>query len=456
MVSLSSINQKLDPVCQKQYVLPIGDYQKIPKIDTKNPVSCYTRTKYHNSSKEKLKIKVEKSYEKRLKIEENKLGSKIKYKVNKKLLNNDDLLKYKDKANDFIIPGTGQPSENCNEWIPIKFCSECGHLIFTKGNCNSPKCPIHSTKWRYKRTATIFKRIYSHKLTFNTRSGHIVVSISNDDKAKLKTFDGFKKVTRSVVRFLKKKGVLGGAVIYHPFRIIPEYKRQIYDIFNENKDTGLGEFALWKTLSKKVKNWKDFVYYSPHFHIIGNYNFLQEGNKEDRYFFKRIGDFMPIGGATAQEGIIKCSMYQLSHVGIPKQWKKQSVIWFGSLAYNKWCIDKASQKVQDVTYYWQKKLLNNFAETEGETYNKCPECDGSLRPLWDLPNHIWKFKGFTRSLLQYSYGRAKGNKPPPIFKKHSLQTVQTHNIGVVKKAKEKAQVEKVPDLEGFDDISDSL
>ena len=197
-------------------------------------------------------------------------------------------------------------------------------------------------------------------------------------------------------------------------------KKQIYQIFDKEKDSDLGEFALWKTLSKRVKNWKQFVYFSPHFHIIGNYYFLEEGKKEDPFVFKRINDFLPNRHQDQPEAIIKCSMYLLSHSGIHRAWNKQNTVWFGQLANNQWSIEKATEKIKRYVISTGKEKLNKFAEQVKETYKQCPDCKGDLKNIGRIFEDLNHFDYFTQRLLKYAYYKAGSGRPPPITIKELL------------------------------------
>ena len=178
---LSEYSEKQDPEklyyqhLQHQQGLDQTYFQNLPKIDSNHPVSCYIGKSTTTSRSKKQQQKIEKKYQKRIKEEKNKYKPKLRFSIDENLTKIENITKYKRKFPDFIIPGTDKINKQCTEFIGRSFCKKCGYLHLWSQKCNSPKCPIHATPWRYKRTKTIFERIYSHKLQYKLRSGHLIV-----------------------------------------------------------------------------------------------------------------------------------------------------------------------------------------------------------------------------------------------------------------------------------------
>ena len=302
----------------------------------------------------------------------------------------------------WTIPGGELKNFRCRGWFPKNFCKDCGQIILVNGNCSSPQCPDCCTRWRYKRVKKAFQRVYSYKITNKTRVGHLIVSIAPDDYDKITD-----ETIKDVYKFLKIKGVKGGMILYHPFRIKKERRKELFEIFRITKTPGLGEFALWKVLIKVVENWRDYVYYSPHYHIVGCFNWLQNAASADPFVYKRIGDLHQ------PEDLVKCMMYQLSHVGLRKDANTHSIRWFGELGNSCWSSTKASEKVQYVTKYLTNKILNHFADTEGTTYRNCPVCGGEIISILDVHQYLNDFFSTKQLQLKFAYAWATGSIPPP-------------------------------------------
>lgn len=306
----------------------------------------------------------------------------------------------------YLLPGSGRKPINCIDALPVGFCPSCGHIKLVSGNCHSPHCPDCSTAWRYTRTKKIFERLFSYKITKKTRVIHAVVSLPHEEIDQIRNIDDINEIRSIVYRWCENKGFDGGLVIFHPFRLLKEAKEELQDISMGLDNWAPGEFGLWKTLVK-LENWRDYVYYSPHFHIIGCASYLQPGNKEDGWVFKRIGDLkQPLD-------IIRCSMYLLSHAGISDKDHTKNVFWFGGLSTVNWSLKRAPPLVQEYTRNKLKELLNAFAMDEGVNYDVCPHCLTDYIPMDLAPHYFNVFDSDINSILKVCYRWYSGDIPPP-------------------------------------------
>jgi len=339
-------------------------------------------------------------------------------KKDKIIVNVEDLKKEDPKYNlveidkilkKYGLPGTGRKPPNCIR-IPNQYCASCGQVYLRSGSCSNPLCPDCATRWKYQRTTTAFHRGWSIKIEKKYRIGHIIASIPPELWPKIATGKELKKLKKELRRFLKNKGVKGGVMILHPYRIRDELKKILYDFIPKN-DKGLGEYGLWKLLIQHIANWQDFIYFSPHFHIVGIYNWLENAKKGEPFVFKRLGDF------SSPDDFIRCYMYQVSHAGISKNDKSHNINWFGELSTGNWSIGKATEKTQKYVYYLTRKHLNKFSEVDGETYKECPICKGELVDIYNVYEDLHLFDLSKQEKLKYAYNWAKGTIPPPNFEK---------------------------------------
>jgi Uncharacterized protein conserved in archaea len=229
---------------------------KILRVSCYNEkVKCLTGEKKNKSPNEKFKLSIDK-YNNRLETE-----------VLPEFLHDSVM-------SSWFIGGSGKKPRNCRKCVPLRFCKECGQIYLVNGSCNNPKCPDCFNRWRYNRSENATRRLESFRIEKKMRIAHFMVSINELLYKDLKSPDKVSKLMKNrIYPFLKKKKVHGGWIVFHPFRIIESKKKELYDYFNKkNKDMSLGEFALWKVLGS-LTNWRDFVYWSPHFHVLGSYHY---------------------------------------------------------------------------------------------------------------------------------------------------------------------------------------
>lgn len=145
------------------------------------------------------------------------------------------------------LPGNGTSYERCGKFATYG-CGSSHHdgyvLSRFSHRCGKLSCPVcypeSTTKAALKLTDRVDELLVYEETEHNrTRKPlHLTVSLGNFQRDDYNTKDGMKRVYSELYNELKSVGVVGGAVIFHPFRF--------------NKSTGMKE-----------------SYFSPHFHIIG-------------------------------------------------------------------------------------------------------------------------------------------------------------------------------------------
>jgi hypothetical protein len=183
------------------------------------------------------------------------------------------------------------------------------YVEFYHRSCNRAECPICKEKWAGKEASKI-----NWRLTHLWKHGKVIhVTVSPSEKDVLNV--PFEKLRQKMYRIvmgngedLKEyrnrhpelsakevdlivngRGIIGGSVIWHPFR--------------ENDD------GTWR--------------FSPHFHILG-FGWVRnvtEGFKKDGWLVKNIQD------GDKERSIFQTALYQLSHCGLSEKYRP--VTWFG-------------------------------------------------------------------------------------------------------------------------------
>jgi hypothetical protein len=307
----------------------------------------------------------------------------------------------------WFIGGTGKKPRNCKPFFPKSFCDHCGQIYLISGTCTNPKCPDCYSRWRYRRTEAAVGRLESYRIENKLRLGHFMVSVPPAMYNNLKSPYAISRLMKyRIYRFLKIKKVYGGWIVFHPFRIYDDKKKELYDFFKLHEDLMEGEFALWKCLSN-LSNWRDFVYFSPHFHVIAPYAHSDPAAVDDDFVFKRIGDLHQT------EDVVKCIMYLLSHTGLHSTSTHHNIKWYGVLSTARWCLRRASSKVQAYVVWKINHVLQQFADKEGYNHRICAVCGGSLVSIKDVHQYLYRFNHNTQHRLKYAFNWCVGNIPPP-------------------------------------------
>lgn len=197
------------------------------------------------------------------------------------------------------LPGHGDPYPDCGA-IRFRGClnvadhhpldktlddSDRTGLAFVQAyrrSCMRASCPKCYEAWAAREAGRL-----EHRLTYYRGRWGRPVHVSVNPEPSLWILP-FSKLRSLAIRIVKQAGIVGGSMIYHPFR------------------------------QDDNKKW----FFSPHFHVIG-------------YGWHR-GFFIP-GWVVRNHGVRKSvfftAMYQLSHAGVSE--RHHTIVWFGELSYNK-------------------------------------------------------------------------------------------------------------------------
>lgn len=206
---------------------------------------------------------------------------------------------------DWVLPGHGEKYGDCGDWR-YRGCLNVGEHVQTSlvdadvvgkayvewyhRSCYRAECPVCFENWAAKEAGKIdYKLNYYIEHGFWKKGKVCHFTVSPDESTVLRL--PFEKLRAKMYEIAKKRGILGGSAIWHPFR--------------ENDD------GTWR--------------FSPHFHILG-FGWLRnvaELYEEDGWLVKKIDD------GNEERNVFKTAMYQLSHCGISVHGKFRSISWFG-------------------------------------------------------------------------------------------------------------------------------
>jgi len=218
---------------------------------------------------------------------------------------------------DFPLVGSGVEYSSCGQIFAVGCLNVEAHkgmnldgidmtgkavIKYVKNSCHRPLCPKCWSDWANRECDNSKKRLDAFVLKNHggkrLKPIHVIVSIPHEDYGL-----SLQKLRKKTYRALKRVGLLGGMLIYHPKR------------------------------KKKAGEW----YFSPHFHVLG-YGWLRDVKRNyvhSGYVVKNVGVRKSVRGTI---------YYQLSHAGISE--KFHTVTWFGKLSYNKLRVPKIEKEEQ--------------------------------------------------------------------------------------------------------------
>lgn len=174
--------------------------------------------------------------------------------------------------------------------------------------CHRFQCPICSRDRMVEETEYCVKRIRAgnrgYKNGFRIEKViHVTISPPKN-LYYLDNIEDFYKLRRRANYWLKKAGMRGYMMVYHPYR--------------QNKE------EIWKN-TPYYMNWR----YSPHFHIIG-YGWINWVNKNKGIDLHKQSKGWVVVNHRIRKSIGATVYYQLSHCGVKDN--RNTVTWVGSLS----------------------------------------------------------------------------------------------------------------------------
>jgi len=247
----------------------------------------------------------------------------------------------------FRLPGQKeQTNDKCGEWVHPLRCpnyaptlqktldgSVLEHDRFVvQHSCHKPDCPICYDSWASRQATTSADRLFQAINLYRKegykietprgfypmgRIDHIVFSPPQDlAKELIKTPGGSRTLRTMAIDIMKNAGVVGGAIVFHPFRQ--------NDIREPNFNPDMPE-GVW--------------YESPHFHVIGC-GFIDKSND---VYASTGWTYKKMDRRATVQGTIK---YTLTHCGIADGF--QALTYFGLFSNNKIVVDTIEKVTEPI------------------------------------------------------------------------------------------------------------
>jgi len=192
-----------------------------------------------------------------------------------------------------------------------------GYAKKVKNNCARAECPDDYRTWLLKATNKVVNRVTAGLPRAYSKAIHVTISPPVELWGRFGDKDSYMKMRRKAIKLAKKAGIVGGCLVFHPYR--------------GNKKAG------WR--------------YAPHFHLLAT------GWVKDYEKLKgSLGGWL-VKNHRVRKSIGGTAYYMLSHAGIKAG--NNVVSWFGSMAWNKLVKDPEDPAEAPV----------------------CPVCGGELRKI---------------------------------------------------------------------------
>lgn len=282
------------------------------------------------------------------------------------------------------LVGDGLPGKGCGDVVPTYCCSnpECSKLYYGYHSCRKKSCPDCWEKWKAEEVDKITARLLcseSKNKHRGCRLVHVILSPKNPEK--FVSREELSDLIRDGYLYLKKKGVVGGVMVIHPYRAKAEAK--------EFADAEKMKHWEWIRAQKPTWNWYKI---GLHFHIIGFMRWMKPPEEGEEWVYKVITDKKNnprnlLGkGLNPVKQIRGLSNYELGHtVSYEGDGNFQVVRWFGDCGNNKMRLTEE-----------EKEALASYDKKE----HVCKLCGAPLSAFW-----TWVYT--------YFYDVQIGGIPPP-------------------------------------------
>lgn len=256
-----------------------------------------------------------------------------------------DARTYEDALPELVLPGSGDELEDCGDDLPRLLCVDCGDPKKIGRTCSRSRCPRCWQSWAFRRAKTAAAKVEA-KGRERGNTGEKVkqhhVTISFRDTVRFNTSDPVKRGFEAIKRLAQVVNIDTGLAVYHPYRIKHEHRGSVL-----GHDSGDGEMT-WKDILEIVETegWdtaRDYLEYSPHFHLICLSVFVQCGavtrdlEAKTGVVIERIATKREDGKTRSIAGpdeLCRVVAYAYSHAGIEQgeHGNKVAARFFGELA----------------------------------------------------------------------------------------------------------------------------
>lgn len=252
---------------------------------------------------------------------------------------------YSEIANELPAPPTVQSPNHQMPKIADEYTIPGNHVSLTKHPWNEGAMPWRSWRSKFSTISALYVLAARHATPPGDarRAVHAVYSPPQDQVDSHKAIRHWRVKATEVAQ---QSGIRGGMAAFHGFRVQPdiidEFKTHIA---NTEFDETATDVLLWEWLRRS--NWRDYVRWGPHIHIVGLSEYLEP--HKDEGIFHRLRTFetydnMNTPAIAEHRAVAKDIM---DHVTFRPDKAFPPIAWFGTLKGSKWW--SAEQFVDDNT-----------------------------------------------------------------------------------------------------------
>jgi len=349
----------------------------------------------------------------------------------------------------YELPGRGERGEGCGEWYPESVCSSCGEPHFSPHVCGARSCPDCWGVWAKEAGVRATTRIQAFRYTqpddWRRQVAHATVSPPEGEvMSEREYWDGRSKAAG----IAKAKGWRGFTVIPHPFRVTDEGKERY-----EEEDP---EYGIWVWLRNDVEGMERYIYWSPHYHIVGatgaDMEPARESDEWSYTFLRSVESFDGVRDESSHKDLYGLFRYILSHTGYPAGSSKQVVTWYGDLANSvfveeagaEWQHEKPSEGVLSALEREVESVAGLDADEpeeanipeESDAVGRCEVdgCDGELIDVFDVRQYLRQVDPppDVREAMEAAIEWRLGERlPPPGLKRPSTEKEAREAFGKI-------------------------
>lgn len=267
----------------------------------------------------------------------------------------------------YHIPGLGSVTNtSCGTVKHLHKCPVDDYVSLHYYSCHNYSCPDCYGSAAHQAAQRIEDRVLGIGAVLRLNEvktrypNHVIISPPDNT---FKPSDDLSVWRGTIYKIARNIGMIGGTVVFHPYRI----EKGILELLKPlNKKGGSGGF--WRLIHEnalKLGSWRDYVYWSPHFHIIG---FMPEIKLKSDELYQATGYVYKVvkyktgkskGGVELYKpqipSVKAVANYLLTHHAYIKG--STGYAYFGILSYNK------------------AKVIGEELEIESA---RCPKCDTVL------------------------------------------------------------------------------
>lgn len=180
----------------------------------------------------------------------------------------------------WIMVGRGEVGVNCGVPVATKGCDnpDCGKIYYVRHKCRRRACPTCYKGWIYEESTKITARLLSYESIKRNKGKRLVhLILSPDGPFAPGTREELRALFNDGYKYLKEKGVEGGALVFHAFRTTKDAKRK----------AKAAHMKKWAWI-RKQENYERYIVYSPHMHCICFVGHLKKPEEGEKWIYKTI------------------------------------------------------------------------------------------------------------------------------------------------------------------------